>query len=320
LGGVSAPWTADLIGDLDGSIAVVTGANSGLGYRIALELARHRAHVVLACRDPERGDEALGQLRVAAPGSSVELRLLDLADLASVRAFAAGFDGGRLDLLVNNAGIMAVSHGTTADGFERQFGVNHLGHFALTGLLAPALLAGSLRGGPSRVVTQSSLMYRFGTLHRDDLMGERRYSRWRAYNQSKLANLLFTRELAGRLGAAGVPVIALASHPGYAATNLQLVAPREDGNAVMRRMMAMNNRVFAQSAADGALPALRAATDPQAGNGDFYGPGGLGESRGAPRLVHAGGNARNDDDAGWLWRRSVKLTGVDYGALAAANA
>lgn len=310
-------WTPANLPDLQGSRAVVTGANSGLGFHTALELARHGAHVILATRDPERGDDALGQVRVQAPGASVELRLLDLADLASIRDFAAGVagGGGRIDLLVNNAGVMAVPHRRTADGFELQLGTNHLGHFALTGLLLPALLRGSVLGGPARVVTVSSMLHRMGRLHRDDLMGERRYSPYRAYGQSKLANLLFTFELQRRAQAAGASLAALASHPGYAATNLQAVGPQMAGSSLQARLSELGNRLFAQSAAQGAWPSLRAAGDPAAAGGQFYGPGGFAEQRGNPRLVSPAKHATNADDAAWLWDRSVQLTGVDYRRL-----
>src|SRR3954463_11804872 len=181
-------WTDNDIPDLAGKRGIVTGANSGLGLRTALELTRHGASVVLACRSAERGEKALATIRAQAPDGDVTLGSLDLADLASVRAFAEAHSGP-LDLLVNNAGVMALPHRTTADGFEMQFGTNHLGHFALTGLLLPALRTGRLVGGPPRVVTVSSTLHRRGRLDRDDLMGERSYSPWRAYGQSKLANL-----------------------------------------------------------------------------------------------------------------------------------
>jgi NAD(P)-dependent dehydrogenase (short-subunit alcohol dehydrogenase family) len=310
-------WTAGDMPDLGGVRAVVTGANSGLGLYTALELARHGAAVVLAVRDEARGEEAAEQVRGQVPGARLELRGLDLADLASVRRFAAPFraQGERLDLLVNNAGIMAVPRGTTADGFESQLGTNHLGHFALTGLVLPALLAGALRGGPGRVVTVSSTLHRRGRLRRDDLMGERSYSPFGAYGQSKLANLLFMRELQRRADAAGARLTSLATHPGYAATNLQTRGPRMSGSRLREVVSQAMNRVLAQPASQGAWPTLRAATDPGARGGDFYGPGGLAEQRGHPRLVGMSAHAASAEDAEWLWERSVELTGVDYHEL-----
>jgi NAD(P)-dependent dehydrogenase (short-subunit alcohol dehydrogenase family) len=301
---------------------LVTGANSGIGYQAAVRLARQGARVLLTSRDPLRGDEALGQLRVAVPGADVSLELLDLADLGTVRALADRLAGSldRLDLLVNNAGVMATPRRTTADGFELQLGTNHLGHFALTGLLLPLLLRGA---GPTtarfadgtgvpRVVTVSSSAHRMGTISRDDLMGERRYRPWAAYGQSKLANLLFVLELQRRADAAGVPLLAVAAHPGYAATNLLAAGPAMTGSKLMARVSELGNRLLAQSAEQGAWPTLRAATDPAATGGDYYGPDGLGESRGRPKRVGMASAAKDLDTAGWLWQRSAELTGVDY--------
>jgi NAD(P)-dependent dehydrogenase (short-subunit alcohol dehydrogenase family) len=314
-------WTPADLPDLTGLVAVVTGANSGLGFHTALELARHGAHVILAARDPGRGDEALGQVRVQAPGASVELRGLDLANLASVRHLAGDLAAkhDRLDLLVNNAGVMAIPARRTADGFEMQFGTNHLGHFALTGLLLPLLLRGSVLGGPARVVTVSSMLHRRGRLHRDDLMADGWYSPFRVYSQSKLANLLFAFELQRRAEAVGASLASLASHPGYAATNLQAVGPQMSGSELQRRISGLGNRLFAQPAAQGAWPSLRAAADPAARGGEFYGPGGFAEQRGNPRQVGSSSQARDSADAAWLWDRSVELTGVDFAALALSS-
>ncbi|MBV9411449.1 MAG: SDR family NAD(P)-dependent oxidoreductase, partial [Acidimicrobiia bacterium] len=215
-----AKWTANDIPDLSGKTAVVTGANSGLGYETAAALARHGAHVVLACRDERRGTEAIERLRTEAPDASVELSLLDLADLTSVRKFAEGYAGERsqLDILVNNAGVMALDQRRqTADGFEMQLGTNHLGHFALTGLLLPQLQA----DGGGRVVNVTSFGHKVGKMNFDDLQWERSYKKWLAYGRSKLANLLFTFEFDRRARAAGSNVIAAVAHPGYANTNLQ---------------------------------------------------------------------------------------------------
>ena len=323
---MSAPgWTPADLPDLSGHTALVTGANSGLGLHTSLELARAGAHVVMTARDPIRGDEALGQVRVRAGDRagarrpSVELYALDLADLGSVRAAAARLlaEHGRLDVLVNNAGVMAVPRHLTADGFEAQLGTNHLGHFALTGLLLPALLRGGVLGGPARVVTVSSLMHRFGRLHRDDLMSERRYRPWAVYGQSKLANLLFALELQRRADAAGAALASLAVHPGYAATNLSHVGPAMAGRARRERLISRIEPLIAQPADRGAWSSLRAAGDPAARGGEFYGPGGFAGTRGCPRLETPARHARDTADAAWLWERSEELTGVDV-ALSAA--
>ena len=307
----TAPWTADDLPDLTGRTAVVTGANSGIGFHAARELAAHGASVTLAVRDHARGDAAVAAILAQHPGSDVSRGDLDLADLASVRAFAADWSAAHpegLDLLVNNAGVMAIPRRLTADGFEMQFGTNHLGHFALTGLLLPALVARPR----SRVVTVSSGAHRFGRMDFDDLMGERRYHPWRAYGQSKLANLLFTSELQRRLDASGVPVLAVAAHPGYAATNLQSVGPSMSGRGWLLQPMEAANRVLAQSAEMGALPTLFAATAPGLPGGSYVGPDGFLEQRGHPRLVGRSAAARDRVSARRLWDVSQALTGVAY--------
>lgn len=321
----AARWSPSAVGDLTGTTVLVTGANSGIGFEAAVQLARAGATVVLTARDPLRGDEALGQLRVTVPGAQASLERLDLADLASVRALAERLAGtlDRVDVLVNNAGVMATPRRTTVDGFELQLGTNHLGHFALTGLLLPLLLAGagpaSARSGPGtgvpRVVTVSSGVHRSGRINRDDLMGERTYRPWRAYGQSKLANLLFMNELQCRADAAGVPLLSVAAHPGYAATNLQAVGPQMSGNRLAGRVVDLANRFLAQSAEQGAWPTVRAVSDPEAAGGDYFGPDGFGESRGRPTRVGMSDAARDPQTAAWLWQRSVELTGVDYPAL-----
>jgi NAD(P)-dependent dehydrogenase (short-subunit alcohol dehydrogenase family) len=287
-------WTAADLPRMDGRTVVVTGANSGIGLAAARELARAGAHVVLAVRDPERGERAAG----AVPGDR-EVRQLDLADLASVRAFAEEWSGP-IDVLVNNAGVMAVPQGRTADGFELQLGTNHLGHFALTGLLLPSIT--------DRVVTVSSGAHRMGRIHLDDLNWERRrYRRWPAYGQSKLANLLFTMELERRLTEAGSPVKALAAHPGWAATNLQ----GRSGNRALDAAMRAANRFFAQSDAMGALPTLYAAAEDLPG-GSYVGPDGRAEQRGHPTLVGRSAAAQDAEVARRLWERSEELTGVHF--------
>lgn len=314
---MSERWTPADLPSLSRVTAVVTGAKSGLGLETAVELAMAGAHVVLACRDPLRGDEALGQVRVRVPGAVAELRPLDLASLESVRAFAEDLRERHpvVGLLVNNAGVMALpKRRTTADGFEMQLGTNHLGHFALTAHLLPALLAagpaGGPAGGPARVVNVSSNAHKIGRLRRDDLMGEQRYSAWGAYGQSKLANLLFTRELARRASDAGAPLLALASHPGYARTNLTASGPAA-GSTLALRATGLVERFAAQSANAGAWPSLRAAGDPAAANGAYYGPGGFLEQKGHPKVVQPSAAARDDDAARWLWERSAELTGVE---------
>ncbi|MFJ6935135.1 oxidoreductase [Streptomyces sp. NPDC101132] len=304
-------WSAQDIPSQRGRTAVVTGANSGIGYVTARELARAGAHVVLACRSRSRGEAALARLGAEVPGADAEFAELDLADLSSVRKFAAGHadrhDG--LDLLVNNAGVMALPYGRTADGFETQFGVNHLGHFALTGLLMPALL----RTRGARVVTLSSGFHALSDLDHGDLNAERRYRRWIAYGRSKTANLLFVHELARRLAAAGSGVVAAAAHPGYAATNLQTAAARQEGRRVAERMMELANRVVAQPAAGGALPTLYAATAAGVAPDAFIGPR-LGW-RGAPTRSWRAGWTLDDASGERLWAASEDLTGVRYASL-----
>jgi NAD(P)-dependent dehydrogenase (short-subunit alcohol dehydrogenase family) len=305
---MAAPkWTAADIPDQRGQLAVVTGANSGLGLASARELARAGASVVLAVRNPAKGDEAAGRIRSAVPPAAVEVAPLDLSDLGSVRAFAARVAGEheRLDLLINNAGIMAAPRRLTQDGFESHFGTNHLGHFALTGLLLESLL----RAPAPRVVTVSSTMHRGGTMNFDDLNGERKYSRWGAYSQSKLANLMFCFELQRRASEAGSGLRSLAAHPGYASTNLQFAAP---DRFYEKAFMWIGNRLFAQSADMGALPTLYAATVPDLPGGTYVGPGGRSEQRGYPRVVTAAGKAY--DEPAWrrLWEVSEQLTGVRY--------
>jgi NAD(P)-dependent dehydrogenase (short-subunit alcohol dehydrogenase family) len=293
-------WTAADIPPQTGRTVVVTGANSGLGLVTARELARAGAHVTLAVRDVARGEQAAASIE-----GQVTVRRLDLADLESVRAFAAGWTGD-LDVLINNAGIMMVPAGVTIDGFELQFGTNHLGHFALTNLLLPHVT--------DRVVTLSSSLHRSGSVDLADLNWQRRpYSATGAYSQSKLANLLFTLELQRRLTAAGSRVRALAAHPGWAATNLQ----GRTGNWMADRAAALGNRIFAQSDERGALPTLAAATQDLPG-GSYLGPDGFQEMRGHPTLVGRTAAAADPELARRLWEESARLTGVDFPASAPA--
>jgi NAD(P)-dependent dehydrogenase (short-subunit alcohol dehydrogenase family) len=300
----TSKWSAADIPDQAGRVAVVTGANSGLGLVTARELARAGARVTLACRSAEKGETAAGRIRSAVPGADVKPAVLDLAALESVRAFAAGAPE-RVDLLINNAGVMAAPRRLTAEGFESQFGTNHLGHFALTGLLLGRLLSAPA----PRVVTVSSALHRRGTMSFDDLQGERKYSPWGAYGQSKLANLMFCFELQRRAVEAGTALLSMAAHPGYAATNLQFAAT---DRFYEKAFGWIGNRLLAQSADMGALPTLYAATVSDLPGGTYVGPGGRSEQRGYPRVVTAAGKAY--DEAAWrrLWEVSEQLTGVHY--------
>jgi len=305
-------WRPSDIGDLTGRVAVVTGATSGLGTVTALELAAHGAHVVLTARDERRGAATVDRLRAAGPGAaaSVEVRPLDLASLAAVASFARGLaaDHPRVDLLVNNAGVMATPFRRTEDGFELQIGTNHLGPFALTSALLP-LLAAAPAG---RVVTVASLAHQWGGIDLEDLTYERRrYVRWLAYGESKLANLLFAFELDRRLRAAGSTVASLAAHPGLARTRLG----RSGGGplAWLQSVGMVLVKPTHQSARRGAEPQLRAATDPDLPSGAYLGPGGPGEARGPAVIVGCSTLACDAPLAHALWDLSVQLTGVDPG-------
>jgi NAD(P)-dependent dehydrogenase (short-subunit alcohol dehydrogenase family) len=299
------PWTVADVPDQRGRIAVVTGANSGIGFEAAAVLAQRGAHTVLACRDTGKAAAAAARITAAVPDASVSVVRLDLAALDSVRAAAAELIAAheRIDLLINNAGLMWPGYGKTADGFELQFGTNHLGHFALTGLLLAAMLP--VPG--SRVVTVSSNGHRAGRIDFADLQSERYYGRMSAYGQSKLANLMFTYELQRRLAAAGAPAAALAAHPGVAFTELTRSLP-----AVIRAAYPAVGGLFTQSAAMGALPVLRAATDPGAAGGEYYGPGGLGQAKGYPVRVSSSARSRDQAAQRRLWAESERLTGVTF--------
>ncbi|GAB3416767.1 oxidoreductase [Haloparvum alkalitolerans] len=320
-------WNETDVSDLDGVTAVVTGANSGIGYEATRILADHGATVVMGCRSVNRGADAVSSIRDATASGSLDVRELDLADLDSVASFATvvdeAYDG--LDLLVNNAGVMALPYEETGDGFEYQFGVNHLGHFALTGHLLDDLRAGEgipSAGadddgrGPSRVVTVSSGLHERGDAEFEAAAGGEDaaadYDRWDAYGRSKLANLLFAYELDRRLATAGASVRSFACHPGYADTNLQLRGPEADGSRVKRLAMRAANAVLAQSAAAGALPTVYAATAPDLSGGEFVGPGGLLGMRGAPEVTESNELSRDREAAADLWERSEAWTGVAY--------
>ncbi len=306
-----------VVPDQSGRTALITGANSGLGLQTAIRLAEAGATVLMACRNPDKAAAALDTVARAAPDADVVTVPLDLASLASVREAAEEVRAGRdrLDLLVNNAGVMAIPRTLTEDGFETQLGTNHLGHFALTGLLIDLVMATP----HSRVVNVSSSAHKMGRMRFDDLMGERRYERWSAYGQSKLANLLFTFELQRRLTAAGSATIAVAAHPGWSATHLQTSGRGVTGGPMLAATE-LANRVFAQSDAMGALPTIHAATSPDVIAGGYYGPNGLFEIQGLPTQVVPTARARDVDAARRLWARSEELTGVRFDVLDTAVA
>ena len=299
-------WTADQIPDQSGRTFIVTGGNSGLGLETARQLAAHGGRVLLTVRTEQKGQAAVADLRARQPDADLDFRLLDLADLDSVRAFAAAIVSEQVpvDVLVNNAGVMFGPRRLTPQGVESQFATNHLGHFALTGLLFGVLRAGQ----DPRVVTVSSDEHKRGSIHFDDLTGERSYSPPAFYRQSKFANVLFGLELDRRLRAAGLGVRSLLAHPGYAATNLQTSGP----SGLMKQLMRIGNVVLAQSAAMGALGQLRAAADPAAQSGEYYGPAGFGELRGYPRLVQPIAAAQSEETARRLWDVSEQLSGVTW--------
>ena len=293
------PWSIADMPDQSGRTIVVTGANSGLGLVTATALAKAGARVICACRDVDKARSAF-----SGAAGRLEVRALDLADLASVSVFADGIDTP-IDVLINNAGVMAVPLRRTADGFEMQLGTNHLGHFALTGRLLPRIT--------DRVVTVSSMMHRIGRIRLDDLNWANGYQRWLAYGQSKLANLMFAYELQHRLLVAGSAVRSVAAHPGYASTNLQ-----SRTESIQDRLLRLSNSLFAQSAEMGALPSLYAATWPQLPGGTDVGPDGIGEQRGHPRPVGSSKASHDTEVQRGLWDASERLTGVRF-AFAGAH-
>jgi NAD(P)-dependent dehydrogenase (short-subunit alcohol dehydrogenase family) len=299
----NSKWTATDVPDQTGRVAIVTGSNTGLGYDTAQALAAHGAKVVLAVRDTDKGNAAAARIVGTSPTADVAVQPLDLGSLQSIRTSAEELKAAypRIDLLINNAGVMYPSpRQTTKDGFELQFGTNHLGHFALTGLLLENLLP--VDG--SRVVTVSSVGHRvLAKIHFDDLQWERSYNRVAAYGQSKLANLLFTYELQRRLGGHNEPTVAVAAHPGLSDTELARHMP-----SVLVPVVGL----MSQSPAMGALPTLRAATDPAVQGGQYYGPDGIGESRGHPKVVKSSAQSHDQDIQGRLWTVSEELTGVTY--------
>jgi NAD(P)-dependent dehydrogenase (short-subunit alcohol dehydrogenase family) len=300
-------WSTSQIPDLTGRRVLVTGATSGIGYETALELLKHGAGVTIAARNPEKSQQAAARLK-ATTGKEPAVLALDLADLASVEDAAKSFSATHdsLDLLVNNAGVMAPPYRQTTDGFELQVGTNHLGHFALTARLLPLLQ----QAKNPRVVTVSSFMHKtVTTIRQADFRAENGYAKWDAYGKSKLANLLFMSELGRRARAAGSNLVSVASHPGYARTHLQSSGPQLDGIHLEARLLAIGTRIVAQSAAAGAWPSLYAATTPGLPSGSYYGPSFF-EYRGKPKLVHPSKAAQNPELAQQLWAWSVEATGL----------
>lgn len=300
-------WSTAHIPDLTGRRALVTGATSGLGYFTALELLRHGAEVILAARNPEKAERVADELAAASGREEPAVVELDLADLSSIESGAKQVGQDRLDLLVNNAGVMATPYRQTADGFELQLGTNHLGHFALTGRLLPALATSH----QPRVVTVSSFMHRIARgVSEADLRATNRYGKWEAYGKSKLANLLFMLELDRRARSAGSQLVSIGAHPGYARTHLQTTGPQLGGVNLEARVISSFTTLVAQPAPAGAWPSLYAATSPGLRPGSYVGPGFF-EYRGAPKLVRPTRTAQDPELAKRLWDWSVKATGVD---------
>ncbi len=300
-------WTAEDIPDMEGKKAIVTGANSGLGFEASRELARKNTHVVMACRSLSKGREAKQDIEDEVDEASLEVRKLDLASLNSVQEFAEEYKANNdvLHVLCNNAGVMALPRQETEDGFEQQFGVNHLGHFALTGLLFNVLR----NTEESRVVTQSSALHETGSIHFEDLMMEENYDKWEAYAQSKLANILFAYELDRRTD----EVSSIVCHPGYADTSLQYRGPEQEGSKFKLGMAKAANKILGQKASKGALPLLYSATSAEAESGDYIGPGGLLNMRGTPEKQESSEESYSEETAEALWTLSEALTDVKYG-------
>lgn len=309
IGGSS--WGVDTMPDQSGRTVVVTGANSGLGFEGTKAFARKGAHVIMACRDRDRAQSAKEEIRSSVSEPSLSIIELDLADLDSIRSFVDTFTEAHDDLhvLCNNAGIMAIPRQETADGFEMQLGVNHLGHFALTGHLLDHLRETE---GETRIVTQSSGLHENGEVDFDDLHGEQEYDRWDAYAQSKLANLLFAYELDRRLRATDASVTSVGCHPGYADTDLQRRGPEMRGSKIRLWGMKIANTLFAQSAKQGALPMVYAATASEISGGEYVGPGGILNMRGAPEMQESNDRSYDENLAAQLWDVSAELTGVSY--------
>ena len=311
---MSSSWTIDRMPDCADKTILVTGANSGLGFEATKAFAANGATVIMACRSIDRGQQAAIELRdsVGDTGATLDVRECDLASLDSIASFATGVkqDYDAIDTLCNNAGVMAIPRQETEDGFEKQLGVNHLGHFALTGHLLKLIVGAD---GESRIVTHSSGAHESGEMDFDDLHRERSYGKWGAYGQSKLANLLFAYELHRRLEAADITeTLSVACHPGYAATNLQYRGPQQEGSTLRLGLMKVANTVVGQSAQKGALPLLYASTAPDVQGGDYYGPGGFMSMRGAPEKQSSSDASYDEQSANRLWNVSEELTDITY--------
>ncbi|MDX2011166.1 MAG: oxidoreductase [Myxococcaceae bacterium] len=306
------PWTSADVADQTNKVFVITGANSGLGLEATKVLAQKGATVVMACRSVEKAEVVAAPIREGAKQARLEVMALDLSSLDSVARFADALASRfpRVDVLMNNAGVMALPYRKTADGFEMQFGTNHLGHYALTARVLPLLEA----NGKARVVSVSSMAHRMGAIRFDDLQWEKSYSKWPAYGQSKLANLLFTYELERWLRANGKSTIAVAAHPGYSSTNLQAVGPQMEQSSVGSLFMKLGNSLLAQSAERGALPQLYAAVHPDVKGGQYIGPDGLMETSGFPKVVDSNPASKDEAVAKRLWEVSAQLTKVAFAA------
>lgn len=305
----SGKWTEQDIPLQTGRVAIVTGANSGLGFYTTKALAKKGARIIMACRNLEKGEEARQKILQMSPAFAPEVWHLDLASLKSVEEFSLKFKSSfqSLDLLINNAGLMAIPYGKTSEGFEMQFGVNYLGHFALTSHMWPLLIDTAF----ARVVNVSSLAHRMGSIRFEDPHWEKNYSKWGAYGMSKLSNLLFTIELARRLKASSSDMITAAAHPGWAATELQSKGAKMKGSRFEAGTFNLANSVLAQSAERGALPSLYAATAKDVKSGGYYGPDGFLRMTGWPSLDHPSTKRANKDVAGKLWELSEQLTGLN---------
>ena len=302
-------WTDNDIGDLDGRTAIVTGANSGLGWWMARSLAAHGAHVVMACRNHDKASAAADEIRAQTPDVSLEIRVVDVADLGSIRRFANDWGERAVDILINNAGVMATPKRATVDGFELQIGTNYLGAYALTGLLLPALEAAP----EARVVAITSFAAYGGRIALTNLNSTRHYQKWVAYSQSKLADVVFANELERRARAASLDLISLSAHPGYSATHLQSVGPQMSGRQISAHFWAATNKYFAQAPRCGSWPALYAATAPDMVGGLVIGPDQWQGARGHPRVVGTPRAALDPVLGRMLWDESARLTGVDFG-------
>jgi len=304
------PFTADSVPDLKGKTALVTGANSGLGYELALVLARRNARVIFASRDPGKGQKAVEALKQLVPGAEIDLRVLDLSDLESVCSFCEGVVASykSLDFLFNNAGVMALPYRQTKQGFEMQLGTNHLGHFALTGRLLPLWKAAPA----ARLITTSSIVHKMGRINFDNLDGQKGYNPWTAYAQSKLANLLFAYELDRKLKASGSSALSLASHPGMSYTNLVSVGPEMKGAVLEKNVSSFFVKLVAQTAAQGTLPGLYAAVTTELKGGEYVGPDGWLEMKGYPVVVSSSKRSYEEDAAHRLWEVSEQRTGLSF--------